>query len=56
MGISNELVLDRGPRVTNAAWFIGLIISLIVLFITFFVVCGIMGRKGGDLESKKRDN
>ena len=56
MGISNELFLDRGPRIVNAAWFIGLIIALIILFITLFVVCGIMRRKGGDLESKKRDN
>ncbi|CAF1002480.1 unnamed protein product [Adineta ricciae] len=39
---------DRGPRVHDAPWFIGLLISLIILFIVFIVVCGIMRRKGGE--------
>ncbi|UJR16314.1 hypothetical protein I4U23_003220 [Adineta vaga] len=39
---------DRGPRVSDAAWFIGLLVSVIILLIVFIVVCGIMRRKGGE--------
>jgi hypothetical protein len=41
--------------VTTAAWFIGLIFSLVLLFIVFFVVCGLMSRKGGERLCKYRD-
>ncbi|CAF1002499.1 unnamed protein product [Adineta ricciae] len=46
---------DRGPRVHDAPWFIGLLISLIILFIVFIVVCGIMRRKGGEYTPMDKD-
>lgn len=51
MGIS-ILYLDRGPRFSDAAWFIGLLVSLIILVIVFIVVCFIMARKGGEYPGK----
>ncbi|CAF1114699.1 unnamed protein product [Rotaria sp. Silwood1] len=38
---------DRRPRFSDAPWFIGLLISLIILVIVLIAVCALMTRKGG---------
>ena len=52
--IENDIFfcLDRAPRVITSPWFIGLIVSAIVLIIVVAIVCGIMRRKGGKYSGK----
>lgn len=38
---------NRAPRVIQSPWFIGLIVSLVLLLIVIAIVCGIMKRRGG---------
>ncbi|CAF0900446.1 unnamed protein product, partial [Didymodactylos carnosus] len=39
--------MDPGTNITKSAWFIGTIISLVVLIIILAVVCGVMRKRGG---------
>ncbi|CAF2121861.1 unnamed protein product [Rotaria magnacalcarata] len=46
---------DRGPRVRDASWFIGLLVSLSILVIVLIVVCGLMTQKGGQYSKLEQD-
>ncbi|CAF2515801.1 unnamed protein product [Rotaria sp. Silwood2] len=46
---------DRRPRDTDAPWFIGLLVALIILQIVLIAVCVLMTRKGGKYSALEKD-